>query len=99
MPSPETVPAYRHWAMNTNSTKLINTGPTLLHAVTINKKGATANVLTLYNGVDNTATEKFVLDTTAGVGQVPYDLTFDLGLYVELATGTAADLVITWLPG
>lgn len=99
MPSPDTAPGYRHWHLAANGSKLINTGVTLLHAVTISSKGASANTLTIYNGVDNTATEFFVLDTTAGVGQVPYDLVFDAGLYVTLGTGTAADLVVTWLPG
>ncbi|MHB2015308.1 MAG: hypothetical protein ACYCW6_00010 [Candidatus Xenobia bacterium] len=74
--------------------KVLKTARCRLERVVINTKGASANVLTLYDGVDATGTVIAVIDTTAAVGALLYGINTDVGLYAVLATGTPADLTI-----
>ena len=74
----------------------VKPGAGTLHGVTINSKGATANLLTLYDGTSTAGAVIAVLDTTANVGQVAYDVSFTGGLFAVLAAGTAADLTIAF---
>ncbi len=70
------------------------TGVGVLHAITVNKKGATANTASVYDGVDAGGTLLGIIDTTVQAGTLLYDYAFTVGLYVVMATGTAADLTI-----
>jgi hypothetical protein len=63
-----------------------------LHTVAINTKGAAANTLTLADASGTIA----VIDTTAGPSWWLYDLDTKGQLTATLATGTAADVTITW---
>ena len=78
--------------LSANGTTAVKTGPGVLHTVTINTKGATANTLTLSDG----STTLAVIDTTAGVGTLTYDIQFQVGLTAALASGTAADVTISF---
>ena len=63
----------------------------------INTKGATANLLTLYDNASAAAGNVIaVIDTTSNVGDIMYDINTLNGLYAVLAAGTAADLTIVW---
>lgn len=89
---------YTH--ISTNTTTAVRTGPCVLHAVAINKAGASANVATVYDDVSGgTTTPVAVIDTTrAGLGYIQYDITLLNGLQVVTGTGTAGDLTICWTP-
>ena len=83
---------YSH--QNANGTGALATVPVLLHGVTINTKGASSNVLTLYDG--DGATVIAVIDTTQNVGFLKFRAQTKSGLQFKLATGTAADVTITF---
>ena len=87
--------ANNYTRLNSNTVGVaITTQPCQLYAVTINSKGATANILTLYDGTSTGGTVIAVIDTTANVGTLFYKLECRTALFVALATGTAADVTI-----
>lgn len=79
---------------NGNVTNL-KSAPGTLVSVTINKKGASSNVLTLYDDAA-TGTSKPIatIDTTVQPGTLYYKGDFTNGLAYQLQTGTAADVTI-----
>lgn len=82
--------------ISTNSTvDGIKTGAGSLERVCIGVKGATGNLLTLYDNTTATGTVLAVIDTTDRVGCLEYSIRFATGLSAILATGTAADVVIS----
>jgi hypothetical protein len=89
---------YTHIAAN--GTSAIRTGPCVLHAVSVNKAGASSNTATVYdNATGGTSNTVAIIDTTrSGLGYIQYDVTLLNGLQVVVATGTAADLTICWSP-
>lgn len=70
-----------------------------LRSVTINTKGAAANLLTLYNGNAIGADIVAIIDTTVTFGTLLFDCTLLAGLFVVNAAGTSADITIAWTPG
>jgi len=84
--------AFAHYAANAANT--VRTGPGMLHAVSINTKGATGNTLTI--AVDGATLA--IIDTTAGPSFYLYDVEFLSSLVATLATGTAADVTISYAP-
>lgn len=82
--------------ITTKTGTLLKTGQGLLHTVTINTKGAAANTLSIYDGVDNTGTLLATIDTTVAFGSLIYDIGFLVGLYIVSATGTQADITVSW---
>lgn len=88
--------AFAHLNVN-GSTDNIVAGPGVLLNVVINTKGATANLLTLYDDlVHGTAAHAIaVIDTTSNVQVLNYNARLVRGLSATLATGTAADVTIT----
>jgi hypothetical protein len=88
---------YTHVSANGNGDAL-KSGSGILHSVTINTKGASANVLTLYDSlIHGTGTVIAVIDTTSQVQTLVFDAWFQTGLSYSLATGTAADVTLNWL--
>lgn len=73
----------------------VKSGAGTLHSVSVNTAGASANVLTLYDGTNTSGTKIGTFDTTS-LRNIPFDLAFGTGLFVVLATGTAADLTLTY---
>lgn len=88
--------AYTGTPMTTNTTSLIRTGATLLHGITINTKGASSNTIKIYDGTSASGTLKATIDSTVTVGLWAYDMVLDTGLFVAVATGTAADITVLW---
>jgi hypothetical protein len=87
--------SYAH--VNANSSGVaIKAGGGTFHGVTINTKGATANLLTIYDGTSTSGAVIAVIDTTATVGQLQFDIQFLNGLFYVLAAGTAADLTFSF---
>jgi hypothetical protein len=74
----------------------VKPGQGTVHTVSINVKGTSSNVLTLYDGTITSGTVIANIDTTSNVGSVTLDASFVNGLFAVLATGTAADLTITF---
>jgi hypothetical protein len=81
----------------TNTTTAIKTGAGILDAVVINTKGVTGNTCTLYDSPDNSGNVIAIIDTTLAQTTLVYDLAFAVGLCAITATGTAADLTITYI--
>ena len=67
-----------------------------LHTVSICVKGASSNVLTLYDGTSTSGTVIANIDTTANVGTLMFDVAYLTGLFCVIATGTPADVTITF---
>lgn len=90
-------PSYNYTNLAANATTLIRTGPGLLHSITVNKAGATANVVTVYDGLSASGTKIATLDGTQIPGTLLYDVAFSTGLTIVIATGTAADITVAWV--
>lgn len=82
--------------INSNATTAIKAGPGTLYAICINTKGASANTATVYDNTAGSGAVLAVIDTTAGVTCLTYNAAFVTGLTVVTATGTAADLTVTY---
>lgn len=74
----------------------IKTGAGVLLGVSINTKGASANVLTIYDSLTGSGTKIGTFDTTAGPAYIPLNAAFATGLSAVLATGTAADITFVY---
>jgi hypothetical protein len=79
-----------------NGTTTVKSGAGLLHSVCINTKGATGNTATLYDNTSGSGTKIGTIDTTAQVQTLLYDVAFTTGLTIVLATGTSADLTVSY---
>jgi hypothetical protein len=87
---------YLHANANVAATN-IKSSPGTLFTVNINSKGATANLLTLYDtSGTSTSVVIAVIDTTSQVGTLRFMLDFKSGLAYALAAGTAADITISY---
>jgi len=69
----------------------------VLHTISINTKGAASNTISVYNDVTAVAANLIaVIDSTSAVQSLFYDAICNNGLTVVLATGTAADITVSW---
>lgn len=87
--------SYAHVNANASATNIKN-GAGTLAAVVVNTKGASANVLTLYDSTGAASGTIAVIDVTSAVGAIPYNLAFANGLTYALATGSAADVTFVY---
>lgn len=85
---------YQYTHISTNTTTVVRVGRGTLFAVVINTRGTTANTATIYDNVVGSGTVIGVIDTTASVGTILYNVRVDVGITVVTATGGAADLTI-----
>ena len=74
----------------------VKTGAGTFHGVTINTKGATSNLLTIYDGISTGGTVIAVIDTTSTPGLWEFDVQFLVGLFYVLAAGTPADITFSF---
>ena len=86
---------YTNLAANA-TTNAIKSGAGVLIGISINTKGATGNILTVYDGLTATGTEIGIFDTTANVSFIPLNAKFLTGLSVIMGTGTAANITLVW---
>jgi hypothetical protein len=77
-------------------TTTIKAGEGVLHSISINTKGATGNTATVYDNTAGNGTTIATVDTTAQIQTLLYDLQFTTGLTIVLATGTSADITVSW---
>lgn len=88
--------SWRRIAANQSVTNIKNSAG-ILHKVIINTKGASSNVLSLYDTATNTTgTPIAVIDTTGSTQCFVYDLGFTNGIAAGLTTGAAADITIVY---
>ena len=80
---------------NSNGVVTAKSGAGILRRAVINTKGATSNVLTIYDGTTTGGALIASIDTVNAVGGMfDYELPFTTGLTFWLAGGTAADITI-----
>lgn len=80
--------------ISTNTTTNINaSGEGLLYSITINTKGATGNTATIT--IDGATMA--ILDTTSAAQTIFYVIKYYASLAITTATGTAADLTVSYL--
>jgi hypothetical protein len=82
--------------LNANGTTVIKSAPGWLHSLTINTKGASGNTATIYDNTAASGTKIATIDTTAQIQSLLFDAAFTTGLTIVLATGTAADLTVSY---
>lgn len=88
---------YEPTHLNANGTTVIKSGQGVLHAVTINTAGASSNTLTLYDNTEASGTVLAVINTqSTNRSDFTYKVRFGTGLTAVLATGTAADVTISY---
>ena len=80
-----------------NSTVTLKNGSGLLHSVSINSKGASANTCKIYDNTSGGGNLIANIDTTSSLNTLTYDATFSTGLTVVVSGGTAGDLTISWM--
>lgn len=86
---------YTHLAANTNT--IVSPNTCTLNTVVINKLGASANVITIYDGIDTTGNIIGIIDSTVtGRDTLIYNVLCSVGIYVVISTGTAADITVSW---
>jgi hypothetical protein len=93
-----TVESRQKWKANhitTATTTVVKTGPGVLHAFTVGTGGASSTA-TVY---DNTAASGTVLAviSTAAQANLVLDIGFSIGLTVVTATGTPADITVSYV--
>lgn len=94
---PVAVPTYNYAHIATLATTVVKASPGVLASICVNTKGATANVLTVYdNASAASGTVIAVLDTTSALGCYTYNVVTKNGIVVLTATGTAADVTVAW---
>lgn len=87
---------YSYNNINSNATTVVKAGPGRLHSITINTKGATANIATIFDNTAGSGTQIGVIDTTSTIGTVIYDLAFRTGLTIVTSAGTAANITVSY---
>jgi hypothetical protein len=82
--------------ITTNTTTTVKSGAGLLHSITINTKGASSNVLTIFDNTAASGTKIGTVDTNTSLVTFMYDVKFTTGLTILTATGTAADVTVSY---
>jgi hypothetical protein len=88
---------YTHKNLAANATTVVKNTPGFLHSLVINKIGATANTITIYDNTTGSGTIIATIDST--IANAPtrlYDVEFTTGLTVVIASGTAADITLSY---
>lgn len=86
--------------IDANGTTVVFSGPGVLHAISVNKRGATGNTATVYDGPAALGIVIAVIDTELiNIHSLPFDLQVANGITVVVATGTAGDLTVTYHEG
>lgn len=73
------------------ATTTVKSGAGSLIAVVINTKGASSNTLTIYDNTAGSGTVIAIIDTTAALVTLTYNVAFSTGLTLVSATGTGAN--------
>lgn len=76
------------------ATTVVSTVACTLIGIVINTKGASSNLLTIYDNTAGSGTVVGVIDTTVATGFLRYGCILKTGCTVKSTTGTGADLTI-----
>jgi len=97
---------YNYTHISTNTTTTIFTPQTgnqasyaLLHSVSINSKGASSNTVTIYDNTAGSGTVIAIIDGTSAQTTLFFDVRCYTGLTIVTATGTPADITVSWRKG
>lgn len=89
----------KYTRISTNSTTVLRAlGRGTLKRIIIGKKGASSNVLTMYDGGSSSSPVITAIDTTDRVGSIECGIPFENGLTAIMGTGTTGDVTIVWEP-
>lgn len=81
--------------ISTSTTTTPKTSAGLISNFCVNTAGATANTATIYDSLTGSGKVIAVVDTTV-VGCKKYDVGFSIGLTIVTATGTQADITVSF---
>lgn len=81
--------------ISTNTTTIVKSGSGILNSITINTAGAALNTATVYDNTAGSGTIIAIIDTTSKVS-LQYNIAFTTGLTIVTATGTAADITVSY---
>lgn len=94
-PTTQTACKYVHIAAN--ATTIVKSGPGFLHTISINTKGASANIFTVYDNTSGTGNIIAIINTVdAPTNTFIFDVGFNTGLTIVSATGTSADITVSY---
>jgi hypothetical protein len=82
--------------ITTNTTTTVKSGAGTLACIAVNTKGASSNTATIYDNTAGSGTLIGKIDTTTAVGVQCYNVAFGTGLTIVTATGTGADLTVSY---
>lgn len=77
------------------ATTVVKSGAGTLRGISINTKGASANIITVYDNVAGSGTKIAVIDGTSDRDHI-FDVAFATGLTIVSATGTGADITVRY---
>jgi hypothetical protein len=86
---------YSH--LNANGTTTVKSGAGWLHTITVNIKGSSGNTITVYDNTGGSGTVIAVIDPTVQLVTLEFDIAFNTGLTLVVATGTSADITVSYL--
>lgn len=92
-----TVFKYNYSNISTNTTTIVARGKGTLHSIVINTSGASSNTCTIYDSTTGSGTKIATIDTAGNTGTIIYDVYFTNGLTIVTATGTPADITVTYI--
>lgn len=87
---------FKYANLAANETTVIKSAPGILHSITINDQGASANTVSVYDNTAGSGTKIATIDSVTTIGTLLYDVEFATGLTIVIATGTAADITVCY---
>ena len=87
---------YTYSNINSNATTVVKDGAGILHAININTLGAAANMATIYDNNAGSGTVIGIINTTQSNNPHIFDIEFATGLTIVTATGTAANMTVSY---
>ena len=89
--------SYTHVNANTAGQSISPNSGAILRRVVINTVGTAGNTLTIFDGTSTAGKTVAVANTTnAAVPSLDYNCVMAVGIFITLATGTAADLTFIY---
>ncbi len=82
--------------INSLATTQVKTGNGVLKSITINKTGGSATTISVYDATTGTDNPIAIIDGVSGPITLEYNLCFENGLRIITATGSAADITVTY---
>lgn len=94
--SAPTLFSYQYVNITSNTSTVVKSSPGFFHAFIVSTKGAASNTATVFDNTSCSGTKIATIDTTVTGATYVYDVTFNTGLCIQTATGTAGDFTISY---